>query len=135
MVVIQLFSRDVASDSDRHLDITFGLQVVERSSLVSVRFRKVFNHPYISFFHLLCVLCHYKYILCVCVCGPKKYLNCTLVIDSPFQTFEVELLVKMNYCFLQKRFPLGVNQGFSYIMHTLLYLSGWITQLPSQTNR
>ena len=36
-----------------HLDITFGLQFVESSSLVSVRFREVFNHPYISFFHLL----------------------------------------------------------------------------------
>ena len=29
-----------------HLDITFGLQVVESSSLVS---REAFNHPYISF--------------------------------------------------------------------------------------
>ena len=45
--------RDVASDTDRHLDITFGLQVVERSSLVSVLVREAFNHPYISFFHLL----------------------------------------------------------------------------------
>ena len=36
-----------------HLDITFGLQVVESSSLVSVPFKKVFSHPYISFFHLL----------------------------------------------------------------------------------
>ena len=35
---------------DRHLDITFGLQVVD--SLVSVVF-KVLNHPYIFFFHLL----------------------------------------------------------------------------------
>ena len=45
--------RDVASGADRHLDITFGLQVVESSSLVSVLFREVFSHPYISFFHLL----------------------------------------------------------------------------------
>ena len=44
---------DVASGADRHLDITFGLQVVESSSLVSVLFREVFNHHYISFFHLL----------------------------------------------------------------------------------
>ena len=36
-----------------HLDITFGLQLVESSSLVSVLFREAFNHPYISFFHLL----------------------------------------------------------------------------------
>ena len=44
---------DVASGADRHLDIFFGLQVVESSSLVSVLFRKVFSHPYISFFSLL----------------------------------------------------------------------------------
>ena len=37
--------------ADRHLDITFGLQVVD--SLVSVVFREALNHPYISFFHLL----------------------------------------------------------------------------------
>ena len=43
----------IASGDDRHLDITFGLQVVESSSLVSVLFREVFSHPYISFFHLL----------------------------------------------------------------------------------
>ena len=45
--------RDVTSGADRHLDITFGLLVVESSSLVSVLFREAFNHPYISFFHLL----------------------------------------------------------------------------------
>ena len=45
--------RDVASGADRHLDITFGLQEVESSSLVSVLLREAFNHPYISFFHLL----------------------------------------------------------------------------------
>ena len=28
-------------------------QIVESSSLVSVLFREVFSHPYISFFHLL----------------------------------------------------------------------------------
>ena len=39
--------------ADRYLDITFGLQIVESSSLVSVLFREVFNHFYISFFHLL----------------------------------------------------------------------------------
>ena len=41
----------IASGADRHLDITFGLQVVESSSLVSVLFREAFSHPYISFFH------------------------------------------------------------------------------------
>ena len=35
--------------------------------------------------------CPYIYIY---VCGWKKYLNRTLVIDSPFQTFAVGLLVK-----------------------------------------
>ena len=43
----------VVSRADRHLDITFGLQLVESSSLVSVIFREAFNHPYISFFYLL----------------------------------------------------------------------------------
>ena len=41
------------SGADRHLDITFGLQVVENFSLVSVVFREALNHPYISFFHLV----------------------------------------------------------------------------------
>ena len=41
---------DVASGTDRHLDITFRLQIVESSSLVSVLFREAFNHPYIFFF-------------------------------------------------------------------------------------
>ena len=31
----------------------FYSQIVERSSLVSVLFREVISHPYISFFHLL----------------------------------------------------------------------------------
>ena len=44
---------DVASGTDTHLDITFGLQAVESSSLVSVLFREAFSHHYISFFHLL----------------------------------------------------------------------------------
>ena len=71
------------------------------------------------------------------VCGPKTNLNHTLVIDSPFRTFTVGLLVQfieLYHCFLQKCFPRRVNQGFSYIMHTLLYLSGWMTQLPAQTH-
>ena len=44
---------DVASGPDNHLDITFELQLVESSSLVSVLFREALNHPYISCFHLL----------------------------------------------------------------------------------
>ena len=50
---MMVLDRDVASGADRHLDITFGMQVVDSSSLVSVLFREAFNHPYISFFHLL----------------------------------------------------------------------------------
>ena len=44
---------DIASGVDKHLDITFGLHVVDSSSLVFVLFREAFSHPYISFFHLL----------------------------------------------------------------------------------
>ena len=32
--------------------MTFGLQVIENSSLVSVLFREAFSHHYISFLHL-----------------------------------------------------------------------------------
>ena len=39
--------------ADRHLDITFEMQVVESSFLVSLPFREALNHPYISFFHIL----------------------------------------------------------------------------------
>ena len=46
---------DVASGIDRHPDITeiyFRLQIQgnRSSSLVSILFREVFSHPYISFF-------------------------------------------------------------------------------------
>ena len=50
---LRQWCRDVASGADRHLDITFRLQVVESSSLVSVLFIEAFSHPYISIFHLL----------------------------------------------------------------------------------
>ena len=51
-------------------------------------------------------------------------LNRTLAIDSPFQTFAVGLLDEFidevyDYV-LHNRFPRRVNQGFSYIMNTLL---------------
>ena len=49
--------------ADRHLDTTFGLQVVESSSLVSVLFREAFNHPYISFFYLLVNGCSVIYVI------------------------------------------------------------------------
>ena len=62
------------------------------------------------------------------VCGQKN-LNRTLEIDSPIQTFVGGLLVKfidwLYHYFLQKRFPHRVNPGFSYIICTFLYLSGW----------
>ena len=34
------------------------------------------------------------HIICLYVCGQKKYLNRTLAIDSPFQTYAVGLLVE-----------------------------------------
>ena len=50
-----------------HLDISFGLQLVESSSLDSVLFREAFSHPYISFFNLLVngfsVTCIYIFII------------------------------------------------------------------------
>ena len=45
---------DVTSDCDRHLEVTFGIQVVESSSLVSVLFREVSSHSYISFLSFTC---------------------------------------------------------------------------------
>ena len=39
----------MSSGTDRHLDITFGLQAVGSSSLVSVVFREVFSYLYMSF--------------------------------------------------------------------------------------
>ena len=56
------------------------------------------------------------------VCGQKTFL----AIESPFQTIAVGLLVEFidsfYHCVLQKCFPRRVNQGFSYIMHTLLFV-------------
>ena len=45
--------RDVLSVVERHLDITFELHEFDSSPLVSVLISKVFNHPYIYFFHSL----------------------------------------------------------------------------------
>ena len=48
----------------------FYSQIVESSSLVSVLFREVFSHPYISFFHLLVngfsVTCYMNVYLQIC---------------------------------------------------------------------
>ena len=61
---------------------------------------------YFKFMHLiygfilfeLCLLCLnssiYSIHVYIYVCGRKKYLNCTLEIDSPFQTLTVGLLVE-----------------------------------------
>ena len=62
--------RDVASGADRHLDITFGLQVVESSSLLSVLFREAFSRPYISFFHFTS-----KWFLCYQRVLPTLYVG------------------------------------------------------------
>ena len=66
-------------------------------------------------------------------------LNRTLAIDSPLQTFTVGLLIEfidyIYHCFLQKRFPRRVNQRFSYIMRTLLYLSGWNNYLHKHIDK
>ena len=88
------------------------MQVVERSSLVSVLFRIAFNHPYFSFFHLLVniisVTCIYVY------CGQKK-LNRTLAIDLPFQA--VELLPRIYRLALPLLSPERLSSSeFSYIM-------------------
>ena len=54
----------IASGADRHLDITFGLQLVESSSFVSVLFREAFNHLHRLFSFtskwFLCYLCIYS---------------------------------------------------------------------------
>ena len=52
------------------LDITFGLQVVESSALVSILFREAFSHPYISFFHLLASKCFFSV-----TCNNNNYHN------------------------------------------------------------
>ena len=56
----------------------------------------------------------------VYVCGPKIFLNRTLEIHSPFQTFAVGLFIEfidlLYHCVLQKCFPHRVNQGFFYII-------------------
>ena len=44
---------DVALGVDRHLDIIFGLHIVDSSFLVSVLFREALSHHYFCFFHLL----------------------------------------------------------------------------------
>ena len=48
----------------------FYSQIVESSSLVSVLFREVFSHPYISFFHLLV---NGFSVIYICLWSKKKF--------------------------------------------------------------
>ena len=50
---LRQWCRDVASGVDRHLDLSFGLHVVDSLFLVSILYREAFSHPYICFLHLL----------------------------------------------------------------------------------
>ena len=77
--------RDLASGVDRHLDISFRLQEVESSFLVSVLFTP---HAQRERGKVIGRGVH------IYICGRKKYLNRTLEIDSPFQTLTVGLLVE-----------------------------------------
>ena len=67
---------DVASGADRHLDITFGMQVVESSSPVSALFREALGHSYTAIFHLLvngfCVIEVFRLIICKGIIGIPK---------------------------------------------------------------
>ena len=73
----------------------FYSQIVESSSLVSVLFREAISHPYISFFHLLVNGFSLTYIIMfICLQTKTIILDGNLVIDSPFQTFTVGLLVE-----------------------------------------
>ena len=66
------------------------------------------------------------------VCGQKKielYFSDRLTHGRTSRQY-TDLLY---HCFLQKCFLHRVKQGLSYIMCTLLYLSGWTTQLSAQT--
>ena len=73
------------------------------------------------------------------VCGPPKSLNGTLAIDSRFETFAVGLLVEFitssTTAHSRNATLSSKSRIFLYIMHTLLYLSGWMTQLPARMQR
>ena len=60
---------------------------------------------------------------------PPKSLSDTWVVESPFQTLAVGLLVEIYRLALPLRAPETLSSGKSripYLMHTLLYLSkGW----------
>ena len=51
MIVLEAVIRDVGSSADRHLDITFGLQVVESSPLFPYFLEKRLTIPTSPFFH------------------------------------------------------------------------------------
>ena len=62
--------------------MTFGLQVVESSSLVSVLFREAFNHPYISFIHLLVNGFSVIIIIIIIIFFIRVFSECTEVIAA-----------------------------------------------------
>ena len=71
----------LASGIDRHPDRTemvFSLQIIESSFLVSILFREVFSHPYISFFHLLvnayCAIA--IYLECLPITHTQNFMKC-----------------------------------------------------------
>ena len=63
------------------------------------------------------------------------YFSDRLTFSNICGSFLVEFIELLYHCFLQKQFVRQVNQRFSYIMRTLLDLSGWMTQLPVQMHR
>ena len=70
--------------SIRHPDRTIFFsdcryRVIENSSLFSLHFREVFNHPYISFFHLLVSHTHVATIIYAMIISDKTTLTVTFV--------------------------------------------------------
>ena len=64
------------------------------------------------------------------------FLNSTLAIDSPFQTLAVGLLVELTLPLLSPETLSSLSKSrIFYLVCTLLYLSGWMTQLPAQMHR
>ena len=94
----------VASGVDRHLDITFGLQVVESSSLVSVLFREAFNHPYISFFHLLV-----NGVFVIRECGSTLYVGLACTAPSTNTNFRFTFLLTQLLEALYEDLPIESN--------------------------
>ena len=73
----------------------------------------------------------------ICVYGPKIFFESHFSDRLTFSNIRGRTSCRIYRLALPlhapENFPRRVNQGFSYIMRTLLYLSGWMTQLPAQT--